>query len=123
MANRNLLHRSKLGEFINWLVSKGYEPKPGYADFEALRWKVAGKPMPIIFDGKSPEHLSCNEASVNIVYEFINESKTNTVSDEVIRTIALHNGFKLKEQPDGTMDLNPYVYEFAKALITYSKNS
>ena len=34
-----------------------------------------------------------------------------------IRELALANGFKLKEQPDGTMELNPYVYEFASALM------
>ncbi len=33
-----------------------------------------------------------------------------------IRELALANGFKLKQQPDGTMELNPYVYEFAAAL-------
>ena len=33
-----------------------------------------------------------------------------------IKAIALSSGFKLKEQPDGDMDLNPYVYEFAKLL-------
>ena len=32
---------------------------------------------------------------------------------ETIREIALKCGFKLREQPDGTMDLNPYVYDFA----------
>ena len=36
---------------------------------------------------------------------------------EQIKALALANGFKLKEQPDGNMDLNPYVYDFAKALI------
>ena len=34
-----------------------------------------------------------------------------------IKDLALSNGFKLKEQPSGEMDLNPYVYEFARALI------
>jgi hypothetical protein len=34
-----------------------------------------------------------------------------------IRKLALDNGFKLKSQEDGTMDLNPYVYEFAAALL------
>ncbi len=41
----------------------------------------------------------------------------NTISNEQIREIALANGFKLKEQPDGEMDLNPYVYDFARALL------
>ena len=33
-----------------------------------------------------------------------------------IKAIALSSGFRLKEQPDGGMDLNPYVYELAKLL-------
>ena len=41
-----------------------------------------------------------------------------------IREIALANGFKLKKQPDGSEDLNPYVYEFADKLINqYIKDS
>lgn len=34
-----------------------------------------------------------------------------------IKAIALANGFKLKEQVDGSMDLNEYVYQFANALL------
>ena len=33
------------------------------------------------------------------------------MTNERIKEIALANGFKLKEQPDGEMDLNPYVYD------------
>jgi hypothetical protein len=33
-----------------------------------------------------------------------------------IRDLALECGFKLKEQPNGKMDLNQYVYDFANAL-------
>lgn len=39
------------------------------------------------------------------------------ITNEMIKQIALANGFKLKAQPDGIMDLNPYVYEFARALL------
>ena len=42
-----------------------------------------------------------------------------------IKAIALSSGFKLKEQPNGEMDLNPYVYEFAKLLelaVLYDRN-
>lgn len=34
-----------------------------------------------------------------------------------IKELALATGFKLKPQPDGSEDLNPYVYEFAKLLL------
>ena len=42
---------------------------------------------------------------------------------ERVRELALQYGFKLKEQPDGTEDLNPYVYEFAYALIYETVNN
>lgn len=39
------------------------------------------------------------------------------MTNDMIRQIALANGFKLKVQDDGTTDLNPYVYDFAHALL------
>ena len=33
-----------------------------------------------------------------------------------VKELALANGFKLKEQADGSMDLNAYVYDFADAI-------
>ena len=33
-----------------------------------------------------------------------------------IKELALTNGFKLKEQASGNMDLNAYVYDFANAI-------
>ena len=35
---------------------------------------------------------------------------------ESVKQLALEAGFKLKEQPDGNKDLNPYVYTFADKL-------
>lgn len=40
-----------------------------------------------------------------------------------IQKLALANGFKLKEQADGSMALNPYVYEFAEALLKSQQSS
>lgn len=42
------------------------------------------------------------------------------MNNERIKELALANGFNLKEQSDGTMELNPYVYEFVKALLKAS---
>lgn len=39
------------------------------------------------------------------------------MNKQQIKALALANGFKLKEQPDGSIDLNPYVYDFALALM------
>lgn len=41
------------------------------------------------------------------------------LTNERIRKVALDSGFKLKEQPNGEMDLNPYVYEFARRLMDF----
>lgn len=42
-----------------------------------------------------------------------------------VKAMALSSGFKLKEQPNCEIDLNPYVYEFAKLLelaVLYDRN-
>lgn len=38
-----------------------------------------------------------------------------------IKELALANGFKLKEQASGNMDLNAYVYDFANAIDREAK--
>ena len=38
-----------------------------------------------------------------------------------IKELALANGFKLKEQASGNMDLNSYVYDFANAIEQAAK--
>ena len=38
-----------------------------------------------------------------------------------IKELALVNGFKLKEQASGNMDLNAYVYDFANAIEQEAK--
>jgi hypothetical protein len=43
------------------------------------------------------------------------------MTNDQIQEIALANGFKLKPQPDGTMALNPYVFDFARALLFGAK--
>jgi hypothetical protein len=72
MAIRNALHRSKLEDFKSYLSENGFVPLIPKGDFEVLRWKNGkGKPMCIVFNGKSVEHLSCNEAARPLVFEFI----------------------------------------------------
>lgn len=39
------------------------------------------------------------------------------VSDAEIKALALQHGFTERDQGDGRMDLNPYVYDFARALL------
>ena len=42
---------------------------------------------------------------------------TERLTDEEIRETALANGFKLKIQKGGELDLKPYVYQFVRAII------
>ncbi|AUR96377.1 hypothetical protein HOU79_gp10 [Vibrio phage 1.224.A._10N.261.48.B1] len=76
MARRNLLHRTKLGKFQAWLEKEyGKVMKSPCGSFEVMRWKSgkAGEAMCIIFDGKSKEHYSCNEASVPYIKKFLKQ--------------------------------------------------
>lgn len=43
------------------------------------------------------------------------------ISNDLIQQIALDNGFQLKDQPDGTKDLHPYVYNFARSLVRITR--
>ena len=56
---------------------------------------------------------------------FIRERRSlvepDRLTDEEIREVALDNGFKLKLQKDGGMDLNPYVYVFVRAIVKRAK--
>lgn len=78
MASKNLLHRSKLEEFKEWLEKNyGWVIQDTKGIYEVLRWSKGeyGEPMKIIFNGKSKEHYTCNEASIPYVKKFISESK------------------------------------------------
>jgi len=69
MAIRNYLHRKHLNALKKWLGNRAMNPA---GSFEVIRWKnKPGKPMCIIFDKGSPEHLSCNEASLYDVRKFL----------------------------------------------------
>jgi len=41
------------------------------------------------------------------------------MTDIDIETIAVNNGFKRKQQPNGLLALNPYVFDFARALLAH----
>ena len=45
------------------------------------------------------------------------------MTNDEIRALALSHGFTLRPQPDGLMDLNPYVYAFARALVEQEREA
>jgi translation initiation factor 2B subunit (eIF-2B alpha/beta/delta family) len=42
----------------------------------------------------------------------------NPSDQDAVRNLAVQCGFKLKQQADGRMDLDEYVYQFAEHLLT-----
>lgn len=74
MATRNILHRSKLESFKNYLKSKGWviqDPKGLYEVLRAVNPEVQKRPL-IIYNGKSKEHFSIDDRDFSIVRDFIN---------------------------------------------------
>ena len=45
------------------------------------------------------------------------------MTNDGIRALALSHGFTLRPQPDGSMDLNPYVYAFARTLVEQEREA
>ena len=74
MATRNILHRSKLDGFKDYLKSNGWiiqEPKGLYEVLRAINYDIRKRPL-IIYDGKSKEHFSIDDRDFSIVRDFIN---------------------------------------------------
>lgn len=74
MAIRNILHRSKLENFKEYLISKGWvmqETKGLYEELRAVNPDVMKRPL-IIYDGRSKEHLSVDDRDLGIVRDYIN---------------------------------------------------
>lgn len=49
--------------------------------------------------------------------ESINVVINDLLSDDDLKAIALENGFKVKDQGNGVMDLNPYVYDAMREVM------
>lgn len=57
----------------------------------------------------------------NTIKERGGVAEADILTKEEIRDTALANGFRLKQQPSGEMDLNPYVYKFVRAILIKAK--
>ncbi|MFB6349961.1 hypothetical protein ACFBZI_11070 [Moraxella sp. ZJ142] len=77
-------------------------------------------------DGKEYPHQDCavifhaNETNRDLLSKLHGVEFENPYANlpkEEIKQLFLNNGFKLKAQPNGSVDLNPYVYEAAEALL------
>lgn len=72
MANRQLLHKSKLSTFSTWLVWAGWTLEEPKGELEVLRARKDGRKAPlIIYDQLSSEHYSVQNRDVGVVRAFI----------------------------------------------------
>lgn len=76
MATRNLLHKSQLNQFEQWLKKRGYKilsTSKNY--FEVLRAFKDGNHVIIYRKANSAEHLSIMDKDYKLIREFITERK------------------------------------------------
>lgn len=72
MANRQLLHKSKLDSFRDWLRREGWEIAQGPGGYEVLRAIRPGRRYPLlVYSGASTEHLSLMDRDAGVVKSFI----------------------------------------------------
>lgn len=75
MANRHILHITKLNIFSEWLSTRGWEMKAVTPNsYEVLRATKAGRKFPLIVYRKldAKEHLSVTDRDSDVVYAFLN---------------------------------------------------
>ncbi|SFE42527.1 hypothetical protein SAMN04487969_102457 [Paenibacillus algorifonticola] len=74
MANRNMLHKSRLEQFKTWLQATGWELHPTKGPDEVIRARKDGFLM-LIHGNSRTQHLSFGEAHTSVVKQFIREYK------------------------------------------------
>lgn len=84
MANRALLHMSKLKDFESWLEKQGYMILPTSKNpYEVLRAKKSKDTVIIYRKGGSKEHLSIMDKDYALIHKFIMESNLKTNADKI----------------------------------------
>ncbi len=76
MAERCLLHQSKLDLFKRWLSSKGYEILPTKGIYEVLRAKKDKETVIVFRKAQVKEHLTVHQKDYRLVRQFIRETRT-----------------------------------------------
>ena len=75
MAERCLLHQSKLEKFREWISLKGYEVIPTKSIYEVLRAKKDKDTVIIYKKSYAKEHLTVQQKDYHLVREFIRETR------------------------------------------------
>lgn len=72
MANRCLLHKTKLEDFKNWCDVLGIKTEEGKGEFDVLRIFHPGFGFGVIYDRiRAKEHYSCDKVAEKIIREFL----------------------------------------------------
>lgn len=78
MANRNLLHKSKLGNFITWCFENKIPTRPGKGSFEVLQVYDKRLGWGVIFEKiDAKEHYTVSDKVMPIVRRYIGRRKEN----------------------------------------------
>lgn len=74
--SRNLLHKTKLEPFKQWLTEQGYQHRAGRGDYDVLQVLMSTGQWHCIFDRlNAPEHYTVALPLEPIVWRFIREAR------------------------------------------------
>ena len=77
MANRSMLHISKLEDFKQWLVEDGWKIEATKGIWEVLRARKSGRRNPLIIFTKmdAKEHLSVMERDTGVIGAYLRDRR------------------------------------------------
>lgn len=76
MANRRVLHRTKLEAFLSWCSGKGHQVETKERGYEVARVRVEGWRNPVlIYDRHDGDHLTIFGNGERLVTQFIREGR------------------------------------------------
>jgi len=82
MAVRNILHKSKLEDFKNWLIKEGWKIEEPIGEYEVFRART-NKRIIIFYDKLySKEHYTVPANCTDIVRKYLNSKKNCKDTDQ-----------------------------------------
>ena len=97
MANRHMLHISKLEDFKDWLVKDGWKIEEPKGIYEVLRARNAGRKNPLIVYTKADakEHLSLMDRDSGVVGAFLRDCKKSMTNADRIHSMNIEETAEL----------------------------
>ena len=82
MATRNLLHRSKLPDFLEWAKSMGAKIEPGRGYYQKARVRFSGEPPHIIWDRLRGDHYTLETRTERLFWMYYEYAKSKESEGE-----------------------------------------